>query len=381
MSGERPEPDVVVETALRLLPVPDHEPGFWARLGTALDVEPDRSAARTSATALRSPGEEGRSGPGEEPGRARPVGPGDPDAAPAPVVQLQPTPVVGVVPPAMHRRSNVVLSALAVAAAVAVVVAGASLVRSRTDDGGPNEETASNEVADGTPDAAGEVFAAPADEPAAAVVVDWINAVAAGEAEDAWALLGPRSQADWGSFDAFAAERTRLAEGYGAWRVADPEVIVTALGGEGEEQLVVVMLVGAVPQEGTTRMRADAFPVRLAGDRGVLELYDSAGVMEVVVPDDVGADGSLPVLDPAEEIVLVVPGDVSAPVLRLGDGPVLVCGEAPGTELTPLGGTSGQRCGYAPAEGLPPGDHVLLAAFTSVDGRSVTAHAAAFTVR
>ena len=30
---DAPAPDRVVETALRLLPVPDHEPGFWEHNG------------------------------------------------------------------------------------------------------------------------------------------------------------------------------------------------------------------------------------------------------------------------------------------------------------------------------------------------------------
>jgi hypothetical protein len=372
------EPDPLVETALRLLPVPDHEPDFWARVEEALDAAPPKR----SATAEKRPAASG--GPGAAgkgaltAAAAAAVSAGRPRTAALPALELVPGPVPGVVPAAMRRPSNVVLSAIAVVAAIAVLVAGATLVRSRTDDG-LSDEAASTEPA-GAPSAAPEGLVAPSDEPAAAIVVDWINAVAAGEMEEAWSLLGPRSQTDWGSFDAFASEATGLAEGYGAWRVSAPEILVTPLGEDGDEGLVVVTLVGAVPQEGTTRVRADAFPVRLVGERGVLELYDSAGVMEIVVPDDVGADGALPVLDPSEEIVLVVPGGV-VPVLRLGDGPVVVCGEAPGTQLTPLEGTPGQRCGYSPPGGLPAGDQVLLAAFTSPDGSSVTAHGAPFTVR
>lgn len=367
---EAPEPDVLVQTALRLLPVPEHEPDFWSRLDVALDAEPPKGGAGSTEDGVDA----ARGG-----ALVAAAGATGPRTDEVPVVELVPTPVPGVVPAAMRRPSNVVLSVLAVAAAIAVVVAGASLVRSRTDDGVGEEEAASTEEADAEPGAP-EGLVAPDGEPAAAVVVDWINAVAAGEMEEAWSLLGPRSQTDWGSFDAFAGERTALAEGYGAWRVSDPEVIVTPLDEDGDEALVVVTLVGTVPQEGSTHLRADAFPVRLVGDRGVLELYDSAGVMEIVVPDDVGTDGSLPVMAPTEEIVLVVPGGV-VPILRLGDGPVLVCGEAPGSELTPLEGTTGQRCGYSPPDGLPAGDQALLAAFTSGDGLSVTAHGAPFTVR
>ena len=373
MSDERPEPDVVVETALRLLPVPDHEPSFWTRLEAALDAEPDPRAARTRAAVLRATDDEG------------------PDAARVPVVELAPTPVPGVVPSAMRRRSNLVLSALAVAAAVAVVVAGASLVRSRTDDDPATEEVAEEPTTDGAAGAGdgapsstvgAALSAAAGDDPAAAVVVEWLQAVAAGDVDRAWALLGPASQAHWGSASALAGERSALAEGYGAWASAEPDaVLVTPLGTSGDREVVVVTLVGAVEQEGTVSTRADAFPVHLGEDEGLLELYASAGVMEIVIPEDAAPDGSRPPMAPADEIVLVVPEAVEAPLLRLDDGEVVVCGEAPGTELTQLEGASGQRCGYAPPGGLPAGDHVLTAAFTSGDGRLVTAHSARFTVR
>ncbi|MGV3759939.1 MAG: hypothetical protein ACO1PW_10435 [Actinomycetota bacterium] len=377
------EPDVLVQTALRLLPVPDHEPDFWARLEAALDAEPAPSIAGRQAKV-----EEGQAASGEKPGHPRPGGPDadGPDAAgrgasrPMEVIELVPGPVPGVVPVAMRRTSNLVLSVLAVAAAIAVVVAGASLVRSRVDDDPFEDETAAEAEGDAST-TAGEAatFSAPADEPAAAAVVAWIDAIAAGEMEAAWELLGPESQAYWGSFEAFAAERTGFAEGYGAWRVADPTFLVTPLEGTSEE-LVLVTLVGAVPQEGTTIHRADTFPVLLGGEVALLEPHGSAGVMEIVVPDDPAEDGTPASVGTDEELVLVVPEGVSAPVLRVDDGEPVVCGQPPGTELTDLEGTPARRCGYAPEGGLPSGEHVLVAAFTSPDGTSVTAHSVAFRV-
>ena len=388
MSHERPDPDVVVETALRLLPVPDHEPAFWARLEAALDAEPTPRAARplvgAPATEAGAPGAEG------EPRRAS-RGPVGPAAAPAsvPVVELAPTPVPGMVPAAMRRRSNLVLSALAVAAALAVVVAGASLVRSRTADDPATEEVADappegveSEGPEATEPPIAAALGSQADDPAVGVVVEWVQALAAGDVDAAWGLLGPASQAHWGTSSGFEAERSALAEGYGAWAAATPElVLVTPLEGAGDGDLVVVTLVGPVEQEGAVATRADAFPVRLDGDAGLIELYASAGVMEIVVPEDAAPDGARPPMAPGDEIVLVVPGGVEPPLLRLDDGEVLVCGEAAGTELTDLDGASGQRCGFAPPEGLPPGDHVLTAVFASPDGRLVTAHSARFSVR
>src|SRR5690606_16691677 len=100
------EPDVLVQTALRLLPVPDHEPDFWTRLEEALDAE---------AVPVSRNVEEGSAALEEKPGHPGPGGPG-PDAAGAPrtdevpVVELVPAPVPGVVPAAMRRPSNLVLS-------------------------------------------------------------------------------------------------------------------------------------------------------------------------------------------------------------------------------------------------------------------------------
>lgn|GEM_PF-3462066 len=378
------EPDVLVETALRLLPVPDHDADFWARLEQALDAEPSKPGAGSTTD------EEGRVASGE-PGRTSPGGPdaagggagaGRPRTDEVPVVELRPTPVPGVVPAAMRRPSNIVLSVLAVAAAVAVVVAGVSLVRSGVDDDLFEDETAAESESEGeaspTADDA-STLAAPADEPAAALVVEWIDAVAVGDMEAAWELLGPGSQTYWGSFEDFAAERTGFAEGYAAWRVADPTFLVTPLEGPGEG-FVLVTLVGTVPQEGTTSHRADTFPVRIGEGGAVLELHGSAGVMEIVVPDDPAEDGTPASVAADEQLVLVVPDGVAAPVLRVDDGPLVVCGEDPGTELTDLEGTSARRCGFEPPDGLSAGDHVLIAAFTSPDGASITAHSVAFRV-
>lgn len=361
MTDDEPiEPDVLIQTALRLLPVPDHEPDFWARLEQALDAEPRRSIAHTSS--------------GDEQGSAT----GTTDVVP--VVEVVPSPVAGVVPAAMRRRSNLVLSGLAVAAAVAVVVAGASLVRSRVEDDPLDDESPAEADDDaGSTSAGAAPLAAPADEPAAAAVVEWIDAVAAGEMEAAWELLGPESQTYWGSFGDFAAEHTRFAERYGAWRVADPRFLLTPLE-SASGQLVLVTLVGAVPQEGTASPWTDTFPVRTSGDAAVLELHASAGVMEIVVPEDPAEDGTPASMAADEALVLVVPDGVPAPVLRIDDGPVLVCGESPGTELTDLEGTPARRCQLSPAAGLRAGDHVLIAAVTSADGTSVTAQSATFTV-
>lgn len=365
---EGPGPDRVVETALRLLPVPDHGPDFWSRVEASLSAEPDRSrrAAAADPTVAAPPPTN------EEPARE--------ETGQVPAVVLEPVPL-GVVPAAMRRPSNLVLSVLAVAAAVAVVVAGSALVRSRAADDTPDEDVAAptaTDAVDGSTSAPPvATLTAPEGEDEAVVVVDWVRALAEGDTEAAWELLGPSSQAHWGSLDAFAAERTAFAEGYGAWASATADqVIVTPLV---EGSLAVVTLVGTVEQEGTSQVRADAFPVREVGGELRVELYGSAGAIEIVVPADPDADGRPSTLAVGDELIVVSPEEAEAPVLRVDDATPVTCGEAADTSLTLLDTTSGQRCAYQPGS-LGAGDHVLTVAVWSGDGTSVTAYAVRFAV-
>lgn len=358
MTDEPVEPDAVVSTALRLLPVPDHGPEFWSLLAADLDAEPALGSADRPVPMRRRP-----------------------QRAPVPLVELA-TAGPGTGPGGGRRRSNVVLSAIAVAAAVAVVVAGASLVRSRSgDDPAPEvaeapEETTTSGAAASTSGA----LVAPDDDPAVAAVVAWVDALGHGDVDTAWSALGPASQAHWGSKSAFTAERSGLAEGYGAWSAAHPdEILVTPLASSGDGDLVVVTLVGTLAQEGSEQARADAFPVRIVDGEARVELYAFAGELEVVVPEPVPDGGSRPPVAAGDELVVVVPSDAGAPVIRLDDGEVLVCGEAPGTRLTPLEGSSGRRCGYTPKGGIAKGSRVLTVAFWSADGALVSAESVRFT--
>lgn len=129
--------DTLVETALRLLPVPDHAPGFWEDLDAVLAAEPRRQPHEPSLAV--------------GPGRAadRPVV--APTAASPRPQRLIPAPTeagsagarrpAGVdptrrlVPPSLRRRSNVVLLVLLIAAIALVVICGAALVRNRAASG------------------------------------------------------------------------------------------------------------------------------------------------------------------------------------------------------------------------------------------------------
>lgn len=356
---DAPMRDRVVETALRLLPIPDHQPGFWDRLDARLAEEaPTRTAPPPAAPAVEEPA--------------------DPDTAAVPIVALEPE--LRVIPAAMRRPSNLVLSALAVAAAVVVVVAGSALLRSRTGGEAPDEHADPKATALQAPEAADPEPPGPlvaTDDPEAQVVVDWVQALAAGDVDTAWSLLGPGSQARWGSRDAFAAERTAFAEGYGAWAAGTADqVLVTPLV---DGSLAVVTLVGVIDQEGARQARADAFPIRrVAGDLRV-ELHAEVGPVELVVPDDPAADGTPAAVERDAELVVVVPAGAGAPVLRVDDGPVVTCGTSPGTELTELEGGTGRRCGYRPGS-LASGEHVLTVAVWTGDGSAVTARSVRFRV-
>lgn len=134
MSDDAIAPDPVVRTALELLPVPEHDPGFWAGLDARLAVEPPRQvhepalAVGPTRTAPDAPVANGIA-PMEIQDTA--TGPLSEDRP----VERVPDTALGLLPPGLRRRSNAVLLALALAAIVLVVVAGAALVRNRAGNG------------------------------------------------------------------------------------------------------------------------------------------------------------------------------------------------------------------------------------------------------
>lgn len=362
MSNEPVRPDPVIRTAIQLLPVPDHEPGFWAELHSRLDAEPPPAAVAVA----------------ERPAPRRQVA--VPADDPRDAVELVPLMPLGVVPPALRRRSNVVLSAVAVAAAVLVVVAGSTLVRQRTDS--TDDVDLAGEPASTTTAAAASSMATltgPAADLPTDTVLAWVGALGEGASADAWDSLGPASRAHFGSQSAFAAESSALAEGYGAWSGTEPEqVIVTPLPSSGDGQLVVVTLVGDVQQEGSTVRRADAFPVRIVDGNAKVEMWAFAGELQLVVPEGEPRGHERPTVDEDDELIVVIPRGVQAPTIRLDDGDALVCGQAEGTTLEQLSGTPGQRCSYQPEGGIAAGERVLTVAFLSPDGEAVSAESVVF---
>lgn len=358
--------DPVVRTALQLLPVPPHGDAFWSDLGRVLD-DATGGVDRSRAVPLRAPD-------------ATAAADGATPAAPLPVAELAPDPGLGLVPPALRRRSNVAAAVAAVAAAVLVVVAGATLVRQRSgtevDTAGvigsvPESTVLASTTTSAAPGASGDDA-----ERSSAAVLAWVAALGESDAEAAWSAMGNDARRHLGTRAAFDEMMTGLAEGFGAWSAATPEhVLVTPLTTSGDGSLLVVTLVGEVHQEGVAQHRADAFVVRLAGDAIEVEPFDVAGEVEVVVPDETA--GTTAVVD-GDELVVVVPEGAEAPVLRLDDGPSVVCGEDAGTELTTLDEAPGRRCAYSPEGGIEPGQRVLTVAFTATGSTAISAESVLF---
>jgi hypothetical protein len=208
-------------------------------------------------------------------------------------------------------------------------------------------------------------------------VLAFVGALHQGDVDAAWATLGPASQAELGSTAAFGAQLSELD--LGAWAATDPEqVLVTPLSTDGEELIAIVTLVGEVEVDGVLEPRADAFPIRVADGEVLLEAFAPAGSMELVVPEGLDDLGDRAPMATDDEVVLVLPEGATAPVVRLDDGATVVCGEAPGTELTPLDGLPGQRCSYRPEAGVDPGQHTLTVAFVSADGTEISAESVLF---
>ena len=182
--------DPVVARALGLLPVPDHQPGFWARLDRALAAE---DAVDGTATIV-----DDEAGAGEDERLAR-------------VVDLRG-------PRPLGRPSRRVGWAAAAAALVAVAVDGAAILGDDGRDVGV--ATSPTTVAGFNPTVPPDTSDGPAAEPRSAgeAVLAWVDALGAGDRERAASLLGPGSLDYIESLGRQPVEfMTELSEGYGAW--------------------------------------------------------------------------------------------------------------------------------------------------------------------
>lgn len=363
MSDDLPvAPDPVVRTALQLLPVPPHGEGFWSEL--------DRMLGASNAP---------RTGEAEE--QPDPLAIVRPLTPAIPFVDLDDDSSMRLVPPALRRRSNAVAAVAAAAAVVVVVVAGAALLRERSgtavdtsEVAAPSSEPAALSTTSSSPEQSTKPN--PSSEVPSAAVFSWIAALEQGDGDAAWDAMGPAAKSYLSSRAELESMMGGLAEGYGAWAAATPDIVlITPLGDDDQGATVVVTLIGEVEQEGVLQQRADAFVVRVLGDGTELEPFDTAGTIEVVLPDIMAGQGQT-VAD--DELVIVVPAGADAPVVRLDDGDPVVCGDAPGTELTELETADGRRCAYTPQDGVTPGRRVLTVAFSTGGGEHMSAETFVF---
>lgn len=368
MSDESPVgTDPVVRTALRLLPVPPHRRGFWDELDHRLSEVP----APRRLVPLQPP-------PAEAPPAGTDVG------TATTVVELDDHDGRAVLPPALRRRSNAALVMAAAAAAVIVVIAGSTLVRQRDGTDLDTSEAVQPELdtsLSSSTTSAPPSTADPTDvEASSEAVMQWVAALGASDGAMAWEALGPASKERLGSRASLEDQMSALAEGYGAWSATTPdEILVTPVGADGDGTLVVVTLVGDIAPEGTAERRADAFPVRIVDGLARIEPFADVGPIEMVVPEPepVPPGGSGPAVD-GDELIVVVPDGAEAPILRLDDGAPVVCGETPGTALTPLDGLPGRRCSFTPDGGIPAGPRLLTVALRSPDGGGISAASVLF---
>jgi hypothetical protein len=101
----------------------------------------------------------------------------------------------------------------------------------------------------------------------------FVEAIAAQDYDDAWDLLGPRSQETLGAREALEEQGTTLTEGWGAW-ARSPDALIfssgplTDIDEDHPHGLYVVTFTGTVTQEGTTEQRTIAVPAWVEHDAG-----------------------------------------------------------------------------------------------------------------
>ncbi len=329
--------DPVVEAALQLLPIPDHGDDFWADLAARLDAED--GARPLVATRTAAPTATVFALPEREPA---PVA--DPTPVPGPRPELAPEPVLATIPPAMRRRSNAVLAAVAVAALVVVGLAGAALVKDQSGDGGT--ELADGEKGDATKQ------------------LDKLAATSTIPVGTPDGLSKKQTKAAQTAATTYATDHA-AAGASGAWSA----IVVTPVSTSDDADVAVVTLIGA--------SGAQAYAVRLTDDGAEVVPTDRAGTIEHVSPEPVDDDGTPATVSTSDDVVVVLPAGAAAPVLRIDDGTPVICGEAAGTHFAAMDGMDRQRCAWTP-EALSPGAHTLTVAFLDADGSSISADSVAF---
>lgn len=224
----------------------------------------------------------------------------------------------------------------------------------------------------------GPPSAAPAFEAAAeAAARRWIRAVAANDADVAWAGLAERSRDAVGGRAGFDRRFAELTEGWGAWSDApDASYRAVALVDSGTDgsgplpaelpRLGVVIISGRVSQEGATTFRTVSLPVRGTASEALVDPLVDTGLGIEVQPVDgrrIGRATVLSAVAPAGARVWFVLDD------RAPAGPDNSEG-ADGDQ---------QQASITPRPALSPGQHSFTVAVLTVDGRFFT-RSATYTV-
>ncbi|CAN5733135.1 hypothetical protein BH20ACT2_BH20ACT2_15280 [soil metagenome] len=350
--------DPIVARALRDVPVPDHEPGFWDRVDARLaEVEP---------------------GQGEPDGPATGPASGDP-------LDTGELPTVVALPSGAGRRP-VPTRVLAAAAVVAVLALAVGLV---SRFGGETRNVQSTDQATTTlSEPAGPSTSDPSEPPPpadgvgastpTAAVEGWLDSVGRGDVDAAVALTGPRTTAYWEAQTGEGVDGyvRQSAEGFGAWAASpDRSTTLFDLGSVEGARIAVVVVSGTRSSEGTTEFRTDAIPAVQGSDGSWLAepaAFEPAtgGRIELISPTP-APGGGLNGLPPDGTVGAAAPGDGTF-FFVVDEGPAEAVAGPTGVGAVRLSAV------WDPPGELASGSHLLVIAY--VDGATVTAFAGLFAV-
>jgi hypothetical protein len=351
-----PERDLTVAAALLGVRAPEHGDSFWDRLDHKL-AETEMAASRAAV--------------------ARHAGPGISDPAELERVTIAPAAIAR-----LHRTRPHARSRPALLGAVAALIALVGFAVTRAGDGsGPGDERARDggsvttvpalapkPVGPMPPTTLLPVSPEPVDPEAAAG--DWLAAVAKGDTERAWNLLGATSRTRMGGYDRFAATMPELAKSYGDWdRSLGAKAYRFALAGDNDALFVVTplreTLAGPSPIQ--------PLPVRLVAPATFrVEPFaaDDGDMITFTRPDEAAGPH---VMRRDEPIEASVPAGAGQVVIAVDGGP-------PETVVVePIGKTAVAKLTYSPKGGWIYAHHVVTLAYVGKGG-SVAVRAIVFDI-
>lgn len=110
-------------------------------------------------------------------------------------------------------------------------------------------------------------------------VLDWVKAVALGDAETAWSWLAPQSRSYFaGDISKFEELMPQLQEGWGAWYDGvqeAPQTDTRVMVSGGTEDGGVITLYGDITREGSSGFDANAMPFRIAAGEALVDPFSS----------------------------------------------------------------------------------------------------------